>query len=690
MAAAIAKGAHPSARVGDAAAQLRKETMEKVKQGQAQIVQWDDIKHDPPKELKISPVAMIPHKSRGYRAILDLSYSLQLAERQLPSVNETTVKTAPRGAIDQMGHVLSRIVHAFAEAGDDRKILMAKWDIKDGFWRLDCEAGQEWNFSYVLPPENPTDSVELVVPTSLQMGWIESPPYFCAASETGRDVAATYMETPIGSLPDNKFLAWAINSDDYRELPRSIATSSGFKYIVEVYMDDYIGLVIPSSQEQLQHAANAIINGIHDIFPPRSENDDDPVSFKKITKGDGTWLLQKDILGFTFDGKGKTIWLEAQKRDALLTILHQWLRASRASHAGIPFVEFESVVAKVRHAFLAIPAGKGLLSPCNRLLRKRPPFVFLHRNTPLRIALQDIRTLLRDSTILPTRCTELVMDWPDFVGITDASKHGCGGVIIGEKKRCTPTVFRLEWPDDIKNDINTHDNPGGRLTNSDLEMAGLLVLWLVMEDVCQLGPGHHVALFSDNTPTVSWVRRLASKRSLVAAQLLRALALRLKTRQVSPLTPLHIAGCENSITDIPSRSWGSEPKWLCREDSDLRVLFDSTFPLPYQSSWTVYRLSSAISMRVISALRMMDSSLDEWRRLPRIGRYTGGIGRPTAGLWEWTLTYRLPLSTTQSASSQVSLHEYEAATMVAKTKSELERSVKRSRPLARRLQWSEG
>ena len=41
------------------------------------------------------------------------------------------------------------------------------------------------------------------------------------------------------------------------------------------------------------------------------------------------------------------------------------------------------------------------------------------------------------------------------------------------------------------------------ITNSDLEMTGLLLLLLVMEDVvCNLKEVN-VALFSDNTPTVS-------------------------------------------------------------------------------------------------------------------------------------------------------------------------------------------
>ena len=217
-------------------------------------------------------------------------------------------------------------------------------------------------------------------------------------------------------------------------------------------------------------------------------------------------------------------------------------------------------------------------------MRTQPSHIYLHRNEGLRTAITDCRTLLCKSTLAPTKCAELVAGWPDSVGIKDASKHGIGGIIIGENKGCTPTVFRVEWPDDIKQDLVTEDNPQGRITNSDLEMAGLLLLYLIMEEVCDLHSGSHVALFSDNQPTVSWVQRLASKSSVVAGQLIRALSLRLKKHGVSPLTPLHIRGVENALTDIPSRSFGSVPKWHCKNDNDLLNLFNTLFPLPKQNS----------------------------------------------------------------------------------------------------------
>ena len=158
---------------------------------------------------------MIPHKSPGYGAILDLSFCLRLSTgNYVPSVNKATTLMAPRGAIDQLGHVLQRIIHAFVETEPESAILMAKFDIKDGFWRLDCAEGKEWNFAYVLP-QIQGEPIGLVVPNSLQMGWVESPAYFCVASETARDVATWYTEQAMSDTTPHKFLQHATDSANF-------------------------------------------------------------------------------------------------------------------------------------------------------------------------------------------------------------------------------------------------------------------------------------------------------------------------------------------------------------------------------------------------------------------------------------------------------------------------------------------
>ena len=104
------------------------------------------------------------------------------------------------------------MIHTFTEAPDCANIFQAKWDIKDGFWRLDCKEGEEWNFCCVLP-QKPGMPIKLVVPTSLHMRWIESPPYFCTVLETGRDVAEQYINTPVEQLAEHKFVEFTeVNS----------------------------------------------------------------------------------------------------------------------------------------------------------------------------------------------------------------------------------------------------------------------------------------------------------------------------------------------------------------------------------------------------------------------------------------------------------------------------------------------
>ena len=188
---------------------LRDEVADKIKTGYARVVKWGDIKHNVPRHLKISPAALVPHKSRSFQTILDLSFALRYKGGIVPSVNSTTLKQAPAEAMVQLRECLKRIVYTLASNYDPNKsFVFAKVDIKDGFWRMKVSADAAWNFCYVLPAIKPVtnqDEIEIVVPSSLQMGWCESPPYFCAATETARDVIDSLLNSSI-PLPDHPFL----------------------------------------------------------------------------------------------------------------------------------------------------------------------------------------------------------------------------------------------------------------------------------------------------------------------------------------------------------------------------------------------------------------------------------------------------------------------------------------------------
>ena len=108
----------------------------------------------------------------------------------------------------------------------------------------------------------------------------------------------------------------------------------------------------------------------------------------------------------------------------------------------------------------------------------------------------------------------------ELIGVVDASSHSVGGVIIGKLSECLPMVFRLQWPPDITANVISEAYPLGTITNSDLKLVGLVLLWLMMEHVEK-----RIALFSKNSTTVSWVQQIACCSSLVAEQLIRVLAL---------------------------------------------------------------------------------------------------------------------------------------------------------------------
>ena len=180
---------------------------------------------------------------------------------------------------------------------------------------------------------------------------------------------------------------------------------------------------------------------------------------------------------------------------------------------------------------------------------------------------------------------------------------------------------------------------------------------------------------------------MACRSSLVAELLIRVLALRFNIRKVCPITTLHIAGDQNSMTDIPSRSFGSEQKWHFKAEHDLLTFFNVNFTLPLQNSWTVCQPTSAIATRVIFVLRMMPFTLDNWRRLPAAGKNIGTTGKSTRLLLEWTLTFRVPTSKSGSDSYPVLQQESEQAIMVTENKSKIAQSVARLRPLGRRSHW---
>jgi len=158
--------AHPTAQVLKAATALGTETMGKVKPGFTNLVTWDDIQDQPPKQsLKGSPIAQLPagllpedphgpdtgsHRLGGplYRTSPRSSHSLAGRNHgkrgiRLRQATHMDVCSHP-AALDQLGQVFPRLFGMFAWAPQAQGPLMfQKLDIKDGYWRGVVEQGGE-------------------------------------------------------------------------------------------------------------------------------------------------------------------------------------------------------------------------------------------------------------------------------------------------------------------------------------------------------------------------------------------------------------------------------------------------------------------------------------------------------------------------------------------------------------------
>jgi hypothetical protein len=194
----------------------------------------------------------------------------------------------------------------------EEHIHFAKVDLADGYWRMIVEEESRYNFAYVMPgpPGAPT---RLVIPSALQMGWSESPAYFCTATETAHDIGQAWIDqsTSLLAHPMEPFTVPAV--------PARHQTSKGPEYQMSaVYVDDFLAACVKNCDGTLlDQTACATLHAIHNIFlPPTSEDPPgtkDPISEKKLLKGDACWAMIKEVLGYKLDGVNLMIKLPDQK-----------------------------------------------------------------------------------------------------------------------------------------------------------------------------------------------------------------------------------------------------------------------------------------------------------------------------------------------------------------------------------------
>jgi hypothetical protein len=114
--AAVNQRLHPLAMTPKSIALFYEDIEYQVNAGFYKVLTWDEVKKIRPKNLKISPVAVVPQVGIRGQIILDLSFPVYEDINGVrtiiqDSVNDTTVITVPTTPVREIGKVLHQLLY---------------------------------------------------------------------------------------------------------------------------------------------------------------------------------------------------------------------------------------------------------------------------------------------------------------------------------------------------------------------------------------------------------------------------------------------------------------------------------------------------------------------------------------------------------------------------------------------------
>lgn len=616
--AAVDRGPHPSATAYSDF--LWGEAYEMCQRRHAMILPFSAVKNIT--GVEISPPGVVPQRDRRPRTICDLTFS---------GVNANTAPLTHDEAM-QFGNTLLRILFRIYRA-DPRwgPVYLAKVDISDGFYNVTVNPNGAKHFGIILPTPPGQEPLVLFF-LGLPMGWVSSPPVFCAATESVADVANSRIKsnwhppphrqdtvadtpTPPGDRPP----------PTCGRPPRIRHRNQGPLGVTDCYVDDFI-LACQGGKRRRRRLRRILFHCIDMVFREPDSLDDswkkDPISLKKLLKGDGALETTKVILGWLVDTVAGTIALPPHR----VQRLHDMLAAFPRSRKTCSKKDLHKLVGELRSMIVAIPGGLGCLSWLQERLRSAPDRVYL--NSQFKDAIDDFRWLATDIANRPTRIAEMIPEAPSYVGTSDASGRGMGGVWLpdahntwsaalvdstlkpdlsnkhGQQTAAAlesdrhdspmnhpPLLWRALFPAHIAAALVSWSNPDGTISISDLELAGVLANNDVLAqsvDVTEVTTGTG----TDNTAALAWSTKKAVSVTGPASYLLRLMSLHQRAYRYQ-LRSFYVPGPANSMADDCSRLWHLS-------DEQLLSHFNTNYP--QKEPWQICHLRPEMLSALTSAL----------------------------------------------------------------------------------------
>ena len=624
---AIARGAHPSCLPFHDF--LHEEFVDMIDKGQWVILPYSLAKSLP--GLRLSPPGVVPQRDRRPRWICDLSFY---------GINDDTLPIVPPEAM-QFGHALDRYLREILLADPELgPIYMLKLDIADGFYRIALNIDDIPKLGVVFPT-NPGEEPLVALPLVLPMGWKNSPPAFCVATETAADLANNAINSDAQPNP-HPLNAHAAALDDSPSTPTAPApfptaapsittalppplppatthantsvtpistptpvpttrdpclpSSKVPVSYVDVFMDDFLALA--QGQQNRQRVRQLLFHAVDTVFRPNDFHDQisrrEPVSLKKLRQGDCSWSTIKTVLGWIINTAAMTLQLPPHRQDRL----GQILASIPPSQKRTSVKKWHKLLGELRSMSLALPGARNVFSAMqNALVLSSSNRIALRKG--VHQALADFQWMADDISQRPTRIAELVPLQPAILGFHDASGLGAGGVAyptpdvpprVGVAHN-QPILFRVQWPQEIRSRLITDSNPNGSITNSDLELAGgLLQLQATAQsyDVRERTINNK----TDNLATMFWQRKGSASTEKAPAHLLRLHGIHQRIHRYISRHD-YMPGPSNPMADDASRLFHLS-------DTDFLAYFNSKYP--QKQPYKLVTIPLQVLSCVISAL----------------------------------------------------------------------------------------
>jgi hypothetical protein len=589
--AALRRGPHKSC--NDYLDFLREEFVDMRSKMQWVVLPISAVKDLP--GLRISPPGCVPQRDRRPRWIVDYSFS---------EVNAETIAICAVESM-QFGHALDRILWEILLADPMLgPVQLLKVDISDGFYRINMNIDDIPKLGVAFPSE-PGEEKLVAFPLVLAMGWKNSPPIFSTATETIADLANQRLKSGIMPPPhklDDAAESVPSPSPLQRDKPPSLlrppkralpsykpprtrsrkvrwsdkqgtSDSLGVEApsrrdpslprrrdpvgYIDVFVDDFVALA--QQRGNSRRVRRTLLHAIDSVLRPLDAHDDatrrEPVSMKKLLKGDCSWGTIKNVLGWIIDTVAMTVHLPLHRAERLAEILSSIPLSQKRTSVK----KWHKVLGELRSMALALPGARHLFSHMQLALSNK---ICSRVNLTKGVhgALEDFRWLLRDLQRRPTRIAELVPLLAAAEGHHDASGKGAGGVWFPAKHlaprrgyKNQPVLWRLKWPQHIIDQLVTSTNPNGTISNSDLELAGGL---LHLEAIAQCFDVRERTVLSktDNLNTLFWQRKASTTTDKCPAHLLRLFGIHQRFHRYVPRHD-YLSGPWNPVADATSRDF---------------------------------------------------------------------------------------------------------------------------------------